>query len=306
MRFANRTYYGGSYSTSVVWSVIVNRVVTIAHAIAQIPVIGTACFLITDVLILGLVMLFDPWLARILLFKIRKRQRGWRTELRTGLDFYRCVEYPRVAERLAVARPKRALDIGSNYGLVWQWLAAHGTHVHGTDIRDITLRDAHAGLPGHVRNRAHISLHDAQALGFADGSFDAVTTISTIEHIEDDRAVIAEVARVLKPGGVAIITVPVNPEYHEVRDNPSFPLIRHYDLETLERRFFSNSGFTKEDLQLWCIRDRYRELPVWTFTRFSDVLRRFVYYRRLKPPYEPSRITPNPLGHHIAILVLRK
>jgi SAM-dependent methyltransferase len=284
----------------------VNPLATVAHAIAQIPVIGTALFLITDTLILCLVTLLDPWLARILFFKIRRGQRGWRAELRTGLDFYRYVEYPRVVERLAGARPTRVLDIGSNYGLVWQWVAAHGAHVHATDIRDITLRDARAHLPDRDRERAHISLHDAQRLGFADESFDAVTAISTIEHIEDDRAVMAEVARVLQPGGVAIITMPVNPDYREVRDNASFPLIRHYALETLEQRLLADGTLQTVELQLWCIRDHFGAVPLWTFTRFSDVLRRFVYYRRLKPPHDLSRIAPNPLGHHIGILILRK
>ena len=280
-------------------------IAAIGHALAHIPVLGTALFLIIDAFVLCLVTLFDPWLGRIMFFKILRGQRGWRKELRTGLDFYRYVEYPRVIERLAGVRGKRVLDIGSNYGLVWQWAAAQGAHVHATDIRDITLRDAHSVLPGRVRDMAHISLHDATKLGFADGSFDAVTAISTIEHIEDDLAVTAEVARVLKTHGLAILTVPFNPEYCEVRDNPSFPLIRHYDVETLGR-VFSNRALAKEDLELWCVRDRYSELPLWTFTRFSDVLRRFVYYRKLRPPYSPSRITPNPLGHHIAIVVLRK
>ena len=283
-----------------------NCIVAIGRALAQIPLLGTALFLTIDALILCVVTLFDPWLGRVMFFKILRGQRGWRAELRTGLDFYRYVEYPRVMERLAGARPQRVLDIGSNYGLVWQWAAAQGVLVHATDICDITLRDARSVLPNGVRERIHISLHDATKLGFADESFDAVTVISTIEHIEDDRAVIAEIARVLKTGGLAIVTVPVNPEYHEVRDNPSFPLIRHYDIEALENRFFSAPILSKEDLELWCIRDRYGELPLWTFTRFSDVLRRFLYYRRLNPPYEPSRIAPNPLGHHIAILILRK
>ncbi len=283
-----------------------NRIVAIGHTLAQIPVLGTALFFIIDAIILLVVTLLDPWLGRIMFFKIIRGQRGWRAELRTGLDFYRYVEYPRVMGRLAGVRPERVLDIGSNYGLVWQWAAAQGALVHATDICDITLRDARSVLPSRVRDRTHISLHDATKLGFANESFDAVTAISTIEHIEDDRAVVAEIVRVLRTGGLAIVTVPVNPQYGEVRDNPPFPLIRHYDLETLEQRFFSNRALAKEDLALWCIRDRYRELPLWTFTRFSDVLRRFVYYRKLEPPYDFPRITPNPLGHHMAIVVLRK
>jgi ubiquinone/menaquinone biosynthesis C-methylase UbiE len=259
-----------------------------------------------DALILGFVSLLDPWLGRIMFFKIIRGQRGWRMELRTGLDFYRYVEYPRVMEHLAAARPKRILDIGSNYGLVGHWAAAKGAHVHLTDITDITLREARSVLPSRVRDRIRISFQDAQRFGFADESFDAVTAISTIEHIEDDAAVMAEVARVLRPGGIAIITVPVNREYHEIRDNPSFPLVRIYDLETLDSKFFSNGAVVRESLELWCIRDRHAKTPLWNFTRFSDVLRRFVYYRKLKPPYDSSSITPNLLAHHMAILVLRK
>jgi SAM-dependent methyltransferase len=49
---------------------------------------------------------------------------------------------------------------------------------------------------------------DALTLPFADGSFDRVIAAEVFEHIAMDRAGFAEVARVLKPGGIAAITVP--------------------------------------------------------------------------------------------------
>jgi len=221
-----------------------------------------------------------------------RSKHGRRTELRTGLDFYRYIEYPRVMEWLNRIRPKRTLDIGSNYGLVWQWSAARGIETHATDICDITLTDARAAAPQRVRDRSPISMHNATRLGFKPRSFDAVTVISTIEHIENDRAALDEIASVLEPGGYAILTFPVNREFLEIRDNPSFPLIRLYDLDAIETRLLANDQLVNEHIELWCIRDRFAAKPLWTLTRLSDVLRRFVYYCRPKPPFSPEKITP--------------
>ena len=49
---------------------------------------------------------------------------------------------------------------------------------------------------------------DATRLPFADGSFDVVITSEVLEHIQDDVAAIAEMARVLAPGGTFAATVP--------------------------------------------------------------------------------------------------
>jgi len=67
---------------------------------------------------------------------------------------------------------------------------------------------------------------DATGLPFPDDAFDAVIAAEILEHIPDDAAALAEIARVLRPGGIAAVTVPawlpericwaLSREYHEV------------------------------------------------------------------------------------------
>lgn len=49
---------------------------------------------------------------------------------------------------------------------------------------------------------------DALTLPFADGSFDRVIAAEVVEHIDDDVAALAELVRVLRPGGTLAVTVP--------------------------------------------------------------------------------------------------
>ena len=48
----------------------------------------------------------------------------------------------------------------------------------------------------------------AENLPFADDSFDIVTALDVVEHVDDDHAAAREIARVLKPGGTVVATVP--------------------------------------------------------------------------------------------------
>ncbi len=58
-------------------------------------------------------------------------------------------------------------------------------------------------------------LADVHALPFLDGSIDFVLGTGLLEHVTDDRLVLAEIARVLKPGGVAHLEVPFLQQYHD-------------------------------------------------------------------------------------------
>jgi SAM-dependent methyltransferase len=56
---------------------------------------------------------------------------------------------------------------------------------------------------------------DVQRLPFRDASLDLVYATGLFEHVADERAVIAEMRRVLKPGGIVHVEVPFLEQYHE-------------------------------------------------------------------------------------------
>jgi SAM-dependent methyltransferase len=55
-----------------------------------------------------------------------------------------------------------------------------------------------------------VRLGEAASLPFEDGSFDLVTALDVIEHLDDDVAALREMRRVLRPGGHLLVTVPAH------------------------------------------------------------------------------------------------
>lgn len=87
------------------------------------------------------------------------------------------------------------------------WAASQGARAFGIDISEPTLRQAESGfLAAGVTLRAAAA--DVRAIPFRDDSFDAIYSMGTVEHFAETDQAIAEIARVLAPGGRAIIGVP--------------------------------------------------------------------------------------------------
>lgn len=71
-------------------------------------------------------------------------------------------------------------------------------------------------------NDASVSVKvDIQFLPFGDASFDAVLCSHVLEHVPDDRRAMRETLRVLKPGGWAILQVPLEPGREETMEAPA-------------------------------------------------------------------------------------
>ncbi|MEA2690736.1 MAG: hypothetical protein QOJ16_123 [Acidobacteriota bacterium] len=56
---------------------------------------------------------------------------------------------------------------------------------------------------------------DVERLPFRDGSIDLLFATGLLEHVEDDRRVLSEAARILKPGGIVHVELPFLQQYHE-------------------------------------------------------------------------------------------
>jgi len=98
---------------------------------------------------------------------------------------------------------KRVLDYGCGYGEFLQRLKSHATSRTGVDIDEEKIKVA-STLDG---IQAQLVPSD-EALPFPDESFDTVIIMEVIEHVSDERVVLAELARVLAPGGHLLLTTP--------------------------------------------------------------------------------------------------
>lgn len=85
-------------------------------------------------------------------------------------------------------------------------LDADRAELQGADawVRAMLADAGTASAGGH----GHVVLGDGLALPFADSTFDRVIAAEVLEHVPDDDAVMCELARALKPGGVLAATVP--------------------------------------------------------------------------------------------------
>jgi len=96
---------------------------------------------------------------------------------------------------------RRILDLGCGTGMFLKELSRHAEFVAGIDASLEMLRMANVR-----RGKAALVLADADQLPFADGSFDAVVSVTLLQNMPDPAVTIKEVARVLRPGGRAILT----------------------------------------------------------------------------------------------------
>src|SRR5205807_7051227 len=84
------------------------------------------------------------------------------------------------------------------------WAADHGAHAFGVDISEPTVSLARTTFT-RAASPLHAAAADVRALPFVDDSFDAIYSMGTIEHFDETEQAVREMARVLKPGGRAII-----------------------------------------------------------------------------------------------------
>jgi len=134
-------------------------------------------------------------------------------------------------DRLEVRAGERVLDLGCGFGRHAYEAMRRGASVVACDLGLAELNEvlsvyAAMQIDGELPDAVGViaANGDGTRLPFADNAFDRVMASEVLEHIPDDEAAFAELARVLRPGGVLAITVPawlpericwaLNDEYH--------------------------------------------------------------------------------------------
>ena len=110
-------------------------------------------------------------------------------------------------ELLAVGPGREILNAGAGLGSFTALLERRGFSVTSSDVSEPALEDLSQRVDGPVVRA------DLTELPFPAESFDAVVLGEVLEHVEDDRAALAEVHRVLRPDGTLALSVPANPAW---------------------------------------------------------------------------------------------
>jgi SAM-dependent methyltransferase len=164
-------------------------------------------------------------------------------------------EYAFALKMLNIHPNEEIIDIGCEANFFMLYLASMGARIHGIDLNPkvwITLRQRISLVEHTFKHSLNVSFNaeDATNLSAASGSFDKAIAISSIEHMfsangHGDQLAVGNIARVLKPGGIAVITVPMSnggaftecPQGDKRFAGP----YRVYTPEALHERFLNNS-----------------------------------------------------------------
>ncbi|MFZ4575583.1 MAG: class I SAM-dependent methyltransferase [Phycisphaerales bacterium] len=129
----------------------------------------------------------------------------------------------------------KVLEVGCGDGFFSSQIAQRGCEVTGVDLSTEGLRRAKERTPAGT-----FLSHDlTQPMPFPDATFDGVWCSEVLEHLFSPLYVLEQMSRVLKPGGVALLTVP----YHGLLKNlaiAAFAFEKHYDPEYVHLRFFTS------------------------------------------------------------------
>jgi SAM-dependent methyltransferase len=127
-------------------------------------------------------------------------------------DYWAGRVYEHQAEVIAIRRLLdgrrfgHAVDVGGGYGRLSVVLSEYADRVTLVDSSSQQLELAGIFLAGH-HPRIDKRLMDAARLSFADESMDLVAMVRVLHHLPDPAAELAEISRILRPGGTAVIEV---------------------------------------------------------------------------------------------------
>ena len=147
----------------------------------------------------------------------------------------------RYLQPLLDADARRVLDAGAGAGQHALEVAKRypQADVLGLDNRPEAIQVAQAEVQATGLRNLHFSIADlTQPL--ADGDFDVIYSIDVIEHIDNDRAMLRNLAQALRPGGHLLIHTPLTPQRH---------FFHRFDLDRNVNKLHVREGYRRGELE---------------------------------------------------------
>ena len=142
--------------------------------------------------------------------------------------------YPYMLQEITCAWGDRVLDLGCGTGALTAQVLEQDPRrqVTGLDLSEQMLAQARARLGDRVK----LIQGDSECLPFPDGSFDVVYCCDSFHHYPNPRAVLAQFARVLQPGGILLLGECTAPAGVRAVTNLLLPLSREGDVRIYSAR----------------------------------------------------------------------
>jgi SAM-dependent methyltransferase len=156
-----------------------------------------------------------------------------------------------IMRRLLPALPgPEVLNAGAGAGTLTVKLVDAGLRVTSVDASPALCEWTRAALRARGADGGNpVRCGDLARLDLPDAAFDAAVCAEVLEHLDDDRATLSELARVLRPGGLLLVTVPANPDRYDWTDRWAGHR-RRYEAPVLEARMRA-AGFAAPRVQGW-------------------------------------------------------
>lgn len=154
---------------------------------------------------------------------------------------------------LSKVKGDRVLDIGCGSGFLLGELAKQGKTVSGVEPNHelvTLLRERYPAIP--------VVEVTVEALEQVSGTFDTITILDVLEHVEDDAAALRTMYRRLVPGGRLVLVVPAHQSLYGKRDR-AMGHYRRYDKNELLSKI-RGAGFIIQETRHW---NALAFLPYW-------------------------------------------